>query len=222
MATAIEKAEQFYTEYEEKLTKLKNLTKNSLERADYLQLEIRMLNEVAIPRAQTKAVLEGTGNSEVIKLKRQLQKFQDELQEKQEEQVILHHASEQYKVQVADTAAELQKLLKDETDLAENKAYANMMYAKKQYIDAIIQQAKPLQELNSIDAKLQSILVDAGRQKNIYSGIVVKTPLDPQYKAQHDGVYLQLSLQEAKSFILGNYTKDSYDYLHKFANPKNL
>lgn len=221
MTAAIEKAEQFYNEYQEKLAKLKELTKNSLKRAEYLQLEIRMLNGVEIPRAQTKAVLEGTGNTEINKLKKQLQKYQDELQEKQEEQIILQHAADQYKVQVGETADELKKIIADETKIAENTAYSNMMHAKKQYIDAIIEQGKALQKLNGMDYKLQSVLVAAGRQKNVYSGIEVKSPMNPDHITS-DGIYLPLSLQEVKNFVRGDYSKSSYDYLNKFANPKNL
>lgn len=221
MTAALEKAEQFYNEYQEKLDKLKELTKNSLERAEYLQLEVRMLNEVEIPRAQTKAVLEGTGNSEVTKLKKQLQKYQDELREKQEEQVILQHAADQYKVQAGEKADELKKLITDETRIAEDTAYANMMHAKKQYIDTMIEQGKALQKLNGMDYKLQSVLVAAGRQKNVYTGIMVKSPLNPD-NITSDGIYLPLSLPEVKSFVRGDYSKGSYDYLNKFANPKNL
>lgn len=221
MTTAIEKAERFYSDYQKKLEELKELTQKNYERAEYLQLEIRMLNEVEIPKAHTKAVLDGTGNNEVVKLKKQLQKFQDELQEKQEEQIILQHAADHFKVQVGETAAELKKIIADDTKIAENTAYANMMHAKKQYIDAIIEQGKALQKLEGIDYKLQSVLVGAGRQKNVYSGIVVKSPLNLD-NITSDGIYLPLSLQEVKNFVRGDYSKSSYDYLNKFANPKNL
>lgn len=222
MSTAIEKANNFLNEYQGKLKTLKDRLHENTERIEILQLEIRMLNEVEIPKAKTAAVLEGTGNSEVTKLKNQLQKFRDELQEKQEEQAIFHHASNQYKIEVGEEAANLQKLIKDEAKLAEDKAYANMMHAKKQYIDTIIEQGQPLRELDALDAKIQSVLVDAGRQNGVYSGITVKTPLDPQNKDYHGGVYLQVSLQEAKNFVCNRYSKSDYDYLNKFANLKNL
>lgn len=219
---AIDNAKEFIQEYKAKIQEIQKKIEACTPQIEYLQLEIRMLNEVEIPKAQTQAVLEGTGKSNVATLKKQLQKYQDELQEKKEEQLILSNALEQYKYQVGDEADKLRTLFTQDRQLIEKKCYANMMYAKKQYVDEILKQSVVLRELSSVDTQLQQILQDAGRQRNVYPEITIKTPFNPANKNDTGGVYLQLSFNEVKDFITGRYPESSYEYLKKFANKKDL
>ena len=219
---AIDNAKEFIQEYQTKIQEIQKKIEACTPEIEYLQLEIRMLNEVEIPKAQTKAVLEGTDKSNVAKLKKQLQKFEDELQEKHEEQLILNNALEQYRYQVGDQAEEIQTLFRQERELVEKKCFAHMMYAKKQYVDEILNQSVALRSFSNLDSQLQQILVDAGRQRNVYPNITIKTPLNPANKNNTGGVYLQLSFNEVKDFITGRYPASSYDYMKKFSNKKDL
>ncbi|RHW33403.1 hypothetical protein D1B33_15255 [Lysinibacillus yapensis] len=97
-----------------------------------------------------------------------------------------------------------------------------MMHFKKLYVDEILKQSEYLRELGNIDSQLQQVLINAGRQKNIYPTLEIKSPFNPTYKNQYNGVYLQLSLGEIKRLITGQYTEDDVDYLNKFANKKVL
>ena len=220
--TAIDNAKEFIQEYKSKIQEIQNKIEACTPEIECLQLEIRMLNEVEIPKAQTQAVLEGTDKSVVAKLKKQLQKYQDELQEKHEEQLILTNALEQYRYQVGDKAAELRDLFTQDRELIEKKCYANMMHTKKQYVDEILKHSTPIRELSNVDTQLQQILKDAGRQRNVYPNITINTPLNPANKNATGGVYLQLDYYEVKDFITGRYPESSYEYLKKFANKKDL
>jgi hypothetical protein len=219
--TVKEKATAFIDRYNQKLQQLNQKLQSCNERIEYLELETRFLQEKEIPEAQTKRVLEGDATLEK-KLKKQLQKYQGELQEKQEEAVILSNAIQQYKYQAGEEASNISKLFNEDKSLQEKKAYGRMMNQKKSYIDAILKESETLKELSSVDGKLQQILVSAGRKKQVYSGIEVKTAPIPAHKEYHNGVYLQVGLDEVKRFVQGTYSKSDYDYLKPFANKKDL
>lgn len=220
--TSIDKAKQFIEKYNADVQKIKEKIDACPAKIEYLQLEIRVLNEFEIPKAQQKAVLGETDNSQVKKLKKQLQKFEEELQETKEEQLILVNALERYQHDVGDDVAEIQNLFNQDRQLIEQKCYAHMMHAKKQYVDEILKQSVAVRELCNIDSQLQQLLVDAGRQKNVYASVAINTPFNPTYKNDTGGVYLQLDYYEVKRLITGKYGESDYNYMNKFANKKDL
>lgn len=211
MTTSKEKALQFISDYYNKLQDLNEKVKTCETTIEYLQLEIRFLQEVDIPKGQNSVVLEGLDASHVTKLKNKLEKLQEQLQVKQEEKLILSNAIHQYKYQIGEKAIEVRKLFTVDKRLSEEKCYSHMMYAKKQYVDEILKQSETIRELDNVDAQLQYILQESGIQKNIYSGIDMSKSTD-----------LQLSLQEVRRFITNQYSSNDYDYLKKYANKKDL
>ncbi|MFB5196150.1 hypothetical protein ACE198_14675 [Neobacillus sp. KR4-4] len=162
-------------------------------------------------------MLNGT-TGRTSKLQKQLQRYTDELQTKKESEIILLNAIKQYQYQAGEKLVDLERLYKQEKYLQESKHYSKMMYYKREYVNAMIEEGKAIKELNQLDTKVQELLVQAGRKNNIYTDSSVKsTPTN-----SGNGNYLALSHQEVSRFVSGNYTSTDYDYLRKHSSLKDL
>jgi chromosome segregation ATPase len=206
-------------EYNQKQSELQERLQDTSDRIEILQLEIRLLNEKEIPESQAKAVLGGTDDSHVKKLKKSLQRYREELEAKQEAILILSHAIKQHQYQSGEKLVELDRLYRQEKSIQESKHYAKAMYYKKMYVDAMIEEGQKLKELNSLDFKIQSALVEAGRKNGIYTDSNVKSTATNTGDGR---TYLPLSIQECQRFVSGNYSSSDYDYLKKFSSLKDL
>jgi hypothetical protein len=217
--TVKQQVESFISEYQSKLSELNTRLQDAVERAELLQLEIRMLNEKEIPDAQAKAILGGGDEGHVNKLKKQFAKYSDELQAKQEAQIILQNAIKKYQYQAGEKLVELDRLNRQEKSIQETKHYAKMMYYKQQFINAMIEEGKAIKELNSLDTMVQEILVQAGRKNGVYVDSNVKSTASNTGDGR---IYLGLSIQEVQRFVRGNYSSSDYDYLKKYSSLKDL
>jgi hypothetical protein len=211
--------ETFIQEYNQKQTELQERLQDTSNRIEILQLELRFIQEKELPEASTKAVLDGTDDSHAKKLKKDLQKYQAELETKQESLLILSHAIKQHRYQSGDKLVELDRLYRSEKQIQESKHYAKAMYYKKLYVDSMIEEGQKLKELNSLDFKIQSTLVEAGRKNGIYTDSSVKSTATNTGDGR---TYLPLSIQECQRFVSGNYSSSDYDYLKKFSSLKDL
>ncbi|MFJ7729277.1 hypothetical protein ACIQXV_24530 [Neobacillus sp. NPDC097160] len=212
------KVESFIEEYNQKLQDLQTRLQDAVAQSEYLQFEIKMLNEVEIPQATAKAVLESTDDSHVYKLKKQLSKYQEQYQAKQESVIILQNAIKQYQYQSGEKLVELDRLYSQEKFIQETKHYAKMLYFKKQFIDAMIEEGQHIKELNQLDTKVQEILVQAGRKNGVYTDSTVKsTPTN-----SGNGNYLALSHTEVIRFIKGNYSDSDYKHVKPYNSLKDL
>jgi hypothetical protein len=216
MATE-EKVKDFINEYRTKVSELSEKILASQEHAEYLTLEIRMIKEHELPKSQADEVLNGT-TGQSAKLKKQLAKYQESLQLEQEKSIIYANALSKYKYRVGEDALKLEKLFKEEKSIQEKKHYNKMMYFKRQYIDALIENGQRLKEANAIDFALQTILVESGRKSNVYvdsssKHTVANTP---------SGRYLALNHAEVTRFILGSHSSNDYDYLKPYSSLKDL
>jgi hypothetical protein len=216
--TIRQQVESFINEYGQKLQDLSTRLQDAVNQAEYLQMEIRFIQETELPEASAKAVLDGTDDSHVVKLKKQLQKYQEQLQTSLEKQLILQQAIKQYQYQSGEKLVELDRLYRQEKSIQESKHYSKAMYYKKMYIDSLIEEGQKLKELNQLDTKLQQMLVDCGRKSGVYTDSAVKS--SPTNSG--NGTYLALSHQEVTRFVSGNHTASDYDYLRKHASLKDL
>lgn len=211
MATTSDKAKQLITEYNEKLQGLQNKVSDCEKAMELLQLEVRFLQEKELPEMQSRVLLDGMDASHVTKLKKRLEKFKEELQDKQEEHLILTNAIQQYKTRMGDKALEISNLYRVDLRLAEEKAISHMLFAKKQYIDSILAETEKLREVASIDTQLQYLMVAGGQKESVYPAF--------ELSGRHQ---LSLSIQQVNRFIANQYTSHDYDYLKKFSDKKSL
>jgi hypothetical protein len=211
--------ESFIQEYNQKQTELQDRLQDTANHIEILQLEIRLLNEKEIPEASAKAVLSGTDDSHVKKLKKSLQRYSEELEAKQEAMLILSHAIKQHRYQAGDKLVELDRLYRSEKQIQESKHYAKAMYYKKLFVDSMIEEGQKLKGLNSIDFKIQEILVQAGRKNGIYTDSSVKSTATNTGDGR---TYLPLSIQEVQRFVSGNFSESDYLYLRKHSSLKDL
>ncbi|WP_413308811.1 hypothetical protein AA0X95_11035 [Bacillus sp. 1P10SD] len=217
--TVKQQVESFIEEYNQKQTELRTRLQDTSERIEYLQLEIRFLTEKEIPSASAKAVLEGTDDSHVNKLKKSLQRYKDELEMKQEALLVLNHAIKQHQIKAGEKLVELDRLYRSEKQIQEKKHYSKMMYYKKQLIDTMIEEGGKLKELTSLDYKIQEILVQAGRK----NGVFVDSNVKSTATNTNDGrTYLPLSIQEVQRFVSGNFSETDYKYLRSHSSLKDL
>ncbi|WP_413299718.1 hypothetical protein AA0X95_16615 [Bacillus sp. 1P10SD] len=217
--TVRHQVESFIEEYNNKLSDLYGRLQDTTERIEYLQLEVKMLQEVEIPEASASAVLNGTDESHVNKLKKQHQKYNDELEMKKEVLLVINHAIKQHQIKAGEKLVELDRLYRQEKSIQEKKHYSKMMYYKKQFIDSMIEEGEKLKELTSLDYKIQEILVQAGRK----NGVFVDSNVKSTATNTNDGrTYLPLSLTECQRFVSGNYTESDYKYLKPFNSLKDL
>jgi hypothetical protein len=214
-----DRVNQFIEEYNQKLQELNTRLQDASERAEYLTLEIRFLNEKELPEAQSMAVLEGTDDSHVTKLKKQFQKYADELQDKQEAQIILQNAIKQYQYQAGEKLVDLERLYKQEKSIQVSKHYSKMGYFKKQFVDSLIEEGMAIQELNGLDTQIQEILYVSGRKNGVYTDSSVKSTATNTGDGR---TYLALSHQEVSRFVSGNHTSTDYEYLKKHSSLKDL
>jgi hypothetical protein len=215
--SATESAKQFISDYKEKIQELSEKLKVSQEQAEYLKLEIRMLNEVELPKSQADEVLNGT-TGQSAKLKKQLERFKESLQLEEEKQVIYANALSQFKFRQGEAALQIEKLFKEQKAIDESKHYAKMMYFKRQYIEALIDEGQHLKDANSIEYALAEIVHQAGRRNGVY------VDSSPKHTIANNGNgrYLALNHAEVTRFILGTHSNGDYNYLKPFSSLKGL
>jgi hypothetical protein len=219
MMNVNDKVNQYINEYQQKLQGLQEKLQVTSDRINYLELEVRMLQEVEIPEAQTKALLEGTGEALVVKLKKSLTKYSEDLQVQRENQIIYTNAIRQFKINAGPEVAKLHASFSQEKAILEAKQYAKMCHAKKAYVDSLIEESKVLHEASRLDIRLQEMLVESGRKNGVYTDSSVRTTTT---NTNDRRIYLPLSYHEVQRFINGNYTDSDYDYLKKYADKKAI
>jgi uncharacterized protein (DUF342 family) len=217
-----DKVNQFLVSHNSKLQELSNRLHNTENQITYLQLEIRMLQENELPQAQASVVLDGTDAGQVNKLKKSLKKYQDELQEALENQIILTNAIHQLQVNAGEEATKLHRLLNEERTIVAKKQYAKMMHAKGRYIETLIEESKVIKEGNKLDVALQILLVASGRKTQVYSDNPVKSNISNNSLGRFGDTYLSMTHQELGRFIQGTYTASDVDYLKRYKDKKDL
>jgi hypothetical protein len=215
MAT-VDKVKDFINQYNEKIQELSEKLQVSQEQAEYLRLEIRMIQEVELPKSQADEVLNGT-TGQSAKLKKDLAKYQDSLQLESEKQLIYANALSQYKHRIGEDALKIEKLFKEEKSIQDKKHYSKLMYQKKAFVDALVEAGISIRETNKIELALAEIIVEAGRRNGVY------LDSSPKHTVSNTGgTYLALSHQEVSRFLTGNYSANDYDYLKKHQSLKDL
>jgi hypothetical protein len=222
MVTIQEKANQFLQEHQMKVNGLNQKLQDTSARVQYLEMEVRMLSEVEIPTAQANTLLNDADAGLVTKLKKALKKYQDELQEALENQLILQNGIKQLTVNAGEEATKLHRLYKEETAILTKKQYAKMMHAKKLYVDSLIEEANVLKEASKCDTALQSLLVASGRKSQVYSENLVQSNINRNGLGRFGDTYLSMTHQELGRFIQGTYTESDIDYLRRYKDKKDL
>jgi hypothetical protein len=222
MATIQEKANQFLHEHQMKVNGLNQKLQDTSARVQYLEMEVRMLSEVEIPTAQANALLNDADAGLVTKRKKALKKYQDELQEALENQVIYTNGIKQLNLNAGEEASKLLRLLKEETVILTKKQYAKMMHAKYQYTQTLIEESKVVKEANKCDTALQSLLVASGRKSQVYSENLVQSNINRNGLGRFGDTYLSMTHQELGRFIQGTYTESDIDYLIRYKDKKDL
>ncbi|WP_066385492.1 hypothetical protein [Neobacillus mesonae] len=216
---AIEKVQQFLTEYDTKVNKLNERIDSCSTRIEELQLEIRFIKEKELPEASIQRVIDGNTALEA-KLKKNLAKLEAELIEKQEEAVILNQALNRYKFQAAKELKQYQQIFNDERAIDSNKVYSKMMAAKREYVETMKAEAEVLHKYKEIDVLMQGIEVAAGIKSTVYNIFEVDSAPIIGHLNRHNSVYLALTHEEVQKII----KKQAIDlsYLDKFKHPKGL
>jgi len=211
----------FVNDYNEKLNQLNEKLQSCSNRIEELQYEIRFLKEKEVPEATTIRVLQGDSSLEK-KLKKSLSRFEEELQELLEEQIVLINAIKQFKYQSGEKVNEFAQLLKEERRLNEDKAYSHMMHFKKLYVDEIRKQSAVFHEYKDLSLQLETIEVKAGIKKNVYSTITDNTTKMPPHISGYNGYYLALTPNEIQQLINKTFRPSDVAYLDKFKHKKDL
>jgi hypothetical protein len=216
MAT-VDKVKDFISQYNEKIQELSDKLQASHEHIEYLTLECRMIETVELPKSQADEVLNGTAGQSA-KLKKQLERYQESLQLEQEKSIILANALSQYKYRVGEEAVKLERLFKEDKAIKEKKHYSKMMYYKRMYIEALIEEGQQLKETNKIENDLAEILVASGRKNSVY------VDSSPKHTIANNGNgnYLAISHAEVTRFILNTHSKGDTDYLKPYSSLKDL
>jgi hypothetical protein len=216
-----EKVLAFYNEYQTKVSDINKKIAAAAQRVNDSNLQIKFIQEKELPSAIEKRVLEGDLGLE-NKLRKTLAKLEKEYQEANEEFLVLQNVLQKYKLESADKVAELQNLFRDERKLQEQSAYSKMMYYKKKYVDAILQESEAIQEYRDVDVKLQEVLLAGGRINSIYNVLEVDTAPLKSHLNRHNGIYLQLELDDVKRLVKGTVKPEELAYLNKFSNKKDM
>lgn len=214
-----EKINVFITEYNQKVNHLTERIDGSNKRIEVVKLEARYISEKELPEASVKRVLDGDIALEA-KLKKKLEKLETELQEKQEEVLILQKALQRFHLQVAEELKGYQQLFKEERAIASEKAYGRMMAKKREYVEAMKEEAEVLHQYQAVEYQMQLVELAAGWKKDVYNFFTVDTAPMPSHLNRHNGIYLAITHAEVQAII----KKASIDlgYLDKFKNTKDL
>jgi hypothetical protein len=216
-----EKVLAFYNEYQAKVSDINKKIAAAAQRVNDSNLQIKFIREKELPSAIEKRVLESDLGLE-NKLRKTLAKLEKEYQEANEELLVLQNVLQKYKLESADKVAELQNLFRDERKLQEQSAYSKMMYHKKKYVDAILQESEAIQEYQDVDVKLQEVLLAGGRINSIYNVLEVDTAPLKSHLNRHNGIYLQFELDDVKRLVKGTVKPEELAYLNKFSNKKDM
>lgn len=152
--TAREKVLKFMADYNSNVSKIKNRISEGSQRLEVIQLEVNYLQQKEIPEAIERRVLTDD-KTEETKLRKALEKLQNEQQELKEEAVVLESVLKKVLIKAADEVSGLQSLFQEEKREVESVQYGKMMKAKAAYMETIQKESKALHEMNNVDIKLQ-------------------------------------------------------------------
>ncbi|WP_212934990.1 hypothetical protein [Bacillus hominis] len=172
-----------------------------------MQLELQFVTEKEYPKAIASRILSGDP-TETNKLKQLIDKLQDQIQDKQEDLVVYHNIKDRF---IAEKVEESRGFIIPFNEEKRNTA-AQILKAKRAYLEAILEESKPLHDFQTADLKLQHVLSYGGVAKPL-SGF----PLDlaPKHGERmfHNNVYLAVTNAEANRFIKQSPNPDDLEYL---------
>ncbi|MDI2586613.1 hypothetical protein OR571_05560 [Psychrobacillus sp. NEAU-3TGS] len=214
-----EKINTFIAEYNNKLNQLNERIESSSKRVTEIEMEIKYISQKELPEASVQRVLSSESGLE-NKLKKTLIKLQTELEEKNEEVLILQNALQQYHFQAANELKQYQQLFKDERAIAMDKIYSKMMSKKREYVEAMKEEAEVLHQFQAVDLQIQLVEQAAGMKKDVYNIFTVDSAPMPSHLKRYNGIYLALTHEEVQKII--KKTPIDLGYLDKFKHTKNL
>ncbi|MCI2254101.1 hypothetical protein L2D08_06960 [Domibacillus sp. PGB-M46] len=206
----------FTEEYHQGLEKIQNRITETTQYVEDLALNIRYIKAEEIAAAVKKKVLTGDDSQE-RKLRRSLEKYEIEHQEKTEELIVLKVVLDEYKQDKADEISMLTRLLQEEKRLVSTKAYTKMMAVKKAYVEAILEESEILHVYNQLDIQLQEIEVNAGRRTHVYGNLAIESADSFSDKYRYNNVYLGVTADEVKRLIKRQTPADQLEYLERFS-----
>ncbi|MGE6488790.1 hypothetical protein [Paenisporosarcina sp. NPDC076898] len=214
-----EKINAFTAEYNEKVNQLKERIDGTSQRVSEIEMEIKYINQKELPEASVQRVLSGEAGLEA-KLKKSLIKLETELQDKQEEILIVTNALQRYHFQSAFELKKFQQLFKDERVITVEKAYGKMMAKKREYVEAIKEEANILHQYQAVEYQMQLVELAAGLKNDVYNIFTADVAPIPSHLNRHNGIYLALTHDEVLAII----KKAPIDlgYLDKFKHTKDL
>lgn len=216
---AIKTVTEFINAYKEKSNQLNERIEGCNNRIEELQLEVRYMKEKEIPEASIQKVLTGEAGLKT-KLKKKLDKLEDELVENQEELIILTNALQRYYLQAANDLKGYKQAFNDERAITSQKAYNKMMAAKREYVEAMKKESIALHKYQAIDAQMQLIEQQAGLKKDVYNIFTVNSAPMISHLNRHNNVYLALTHDEVKTIVSN--PSINFGYLDKFKHIKGL
>jgi hypothetical protein len=216
-----EKVQDFLNEYNNKLQLMNTKLEEATTRIDELQIEISYIHLKDLPEAIERRVLENDATYE-NKLRKIVDKLQNELVSRQEEVLVLENARHRFKVEYADKITALELLYREEMKLVEKRQMALMMNAKRDYVIAILKEAEAIREYASINTRIQEVQYNGGRRTSVTSDFELKNAPIKEHLHYHDNVMLQLDLNTVKRLVKGTYSEADVKYLDTFKHRKDL
>lgn len=214
-----EKINAFIVEYKNQVNQLNERIDSSSKRVTDIEIEIKYINQKELPEASVHRVFSGESGQEA-KLKKLLFKLQTVLEEKNEEVLILQNALQRYHFQVANELKQYQQLFKDERAIASKKSYSKLMAKKREYVEAMKEEAEVLHHFQAIDVQMQLVEQAAGLKKDVYNLFTVDSAPMLSHLNRHNGVYLAITHEEVQKII--KKTPIDLAYLDKFKHTKDL
>lgn len=210
-STIRERVIEFEKEFTDQLEKIEKQIMECGKEIENLQLELKFVTEEEYPKATETRILSGDP-TEANKLKKLMDKLQDQIRDKQEDLVVYHNIKDRFIAEKVEESRDFIIPFNEEKRANTSAQYEKMLKAKRAYLETIQEESKPLHDFQAADLKLQHVLSYGGVVKPL-SGFPLDLALKHGERMFHNNVYLAVTNAEATRFIRQSPNTDDLDYL---------